>query len=317
MKQIIIPYKPYEKRTPDDQYRNLLAEILSKGKKKTSFHAHSEENRAIGHTHCLELGARMLRFDLSNGVPISPIRNLNPSYKGAIGEMIGFVNGARTLEDLKSFGCPEIFWRKFVTKEKCAVWGLEEGDLGPGSYGAILTAMPMPDGTTFNQLDAVIKQMQDSSFARTNLLTTWYPPYAIGDKDQGSPRQVVVAPCHGNMVQFSVMDDRTMNMAVYQRSADVPVGLALNLAEWIAFGMMIACVANVTLVEYAHFLPNPQIYDIQKTAAEELISRESRRLPTLTLDPKRIISNIREFRKEDFILTDYDPHEKMIIPTAA
>jgi thymidylate synthase len=312
----IVPYISFSERTPDKQYELVLRDLLEKGKKKTSFHAQNNENKDSGHKYCLELPARMLQYDLSNGIPILPIRDLRTMYKGAIGEVVAFINGAQTLTELISFGCPKVFWDRWVTKEKCDIWGLEEGNLGPGSYGSILTALPLPDGRTFNQVTGLMNQMMKNPFARTNLISTWYAPYAMGDKTQGVPRQVVVAPCHGNLVQFDVMDDRTMHMTLYQRSADMPVGVVLNLTEWVAFGMMVAYMANLTFTYYSHVLPNPQMYDIQTKAVEELISRKPKKLPTLRLDPKREITSITDFRKEDFILEDYDPHEKIIIPAA-
>ncbi len=315
MEKRIIDYRLPGERKPDNQYENLLSNVISHGKQKTSYHAKVQTNKDDGHKYCLESPGQMLQYYLPNGVPITPVRDLSSSYKGAIGEMVGFINGARTLEELMSFGCPKIFWERWVTKEKCDVWGLAEGDLGPGSYGSILTGMPMLDGRTFNQVSALEKQMLKNPFARTNLITTWYTPLAMGDAEQGSPRNVVVAPCHGNIIQFDTMDDRTMNMTVYQRSADTPVGLVLNLSEWVAFGMMVAYIANLKFEWYTHFLPNPQIYDIQFEAVEKLLQREARTLPSLYLRPGREIKSLIDFRKSDFILEDYDPHQKMFIPS--
>jgi len=315
MEKQIVHYKPYAERTPDNQYETILKEVLEKGKRKTSVHSTLPENAGSGHVFSHEYYGRMLSYDLSNGVPILPIRDLSRSWKGAIGEIVAFINGAHTLDKLKEFGCPKIFWERWVTPEKCAKWGLPAGDLGPGSYGPILTAMPMGGGRTFNQIDAMIPQMITNPFYRTNLLTTWYPPLALGDRSQDSPRNVVVAPCHGNIVQFDVMDDMTMHMSLYQRSADMPVGVVLNLTEWIAFGMKVAYLTKTQLVHYTHFLPDPQIYDIQFDHVRILLEREPRRLPSLYLRPQNEIKSIYDFRKTDFVLEDYHPHERMDIPT--
>lgn len=315
MKKQVVHYKPYTERLPDDQYEKLIRSILENGKQKTSFHAQANENKESGHKFCLETPGKMLQYYIPNGVPITPVRDLSASYRGAIGEMIGFINGARTLKELMFYGCPKIFWDRWVTKEKCDIWGLEEGDLGPGSYGPMFTALPMFDGRTFNQVSALERQMKRNPFARTNLISSWYTPLAMGDKAQGSPRNVVVAPCHGNIIQFDVMNDRTMHMTVYQRSSDVPVGLVLNLTEWVAFGMMVAYIADLKFEWYTHFLPNPQIYDIQFDALREILQREARPLPSLYLQPEREIVSLTDFRKTDFILEDYNPHPKMFIPS--
>lgn len=172
----------------------------------------------------------------------------------------------------------------------------------------------MLDGTTFNQIDALINQMQKNPSARTHLISTWYTPLAMGDPTQNSPRKVVVAPCHGNMVQFNVFGDH-MDMVLYQRSADMAVGVVLNLAEWVAFGMMTSYVTGIPLRGYIHYLPNPQMYDVQFDCVDELLKRESRAFPSLYLRPKREIKSIYDFRKEDFEMEDYNPHEKMNIPT--
>ncbi|HSE56984.1 MAG TPA: thymidylate synthase [Candidatus Paceibacterota bacterium] len=306
-------------RTTDSQYEDLLREILENGKTKAPIHTLLPENKNSGSIYALELSGKSLTYSVANGAPITPIRNLDDPklrlWLGAIGEIVGFINGARTLKELMSYGCPEVFWKNWVTKEKCAKFGLEEGDLGPGSYGPILTAFPTADGKTFNQVKAVVTQMQKMPYARTQTITTWYPPYALGDDEQGFPRKVVVAPCHGNFIIFNIFDGGEMHMVHDQRSADGPVGLVLNLTEWFAFGMMVAYMTGLNFTQYTHQLPNPQIYDIQIEKVKELLEREPRRLPSLYLHPKREIKSIFDFRTEDFELEDYDPHPKMKIPT--
>ncbi|MEN9647836.1 MAG: thymidylate synthase, thymidylate synthase [Candidatus Parcubacteria bacterium] len=309
-------YKPYSERTVDTQYEDLLRKILKEGKRKETIHAKLAENKGSGHEYCLELSGEMLKYDLRNGVPILPIRDQSNAFKGAVGEVVAFINGARTLEKLREHGCPDVFWDRWVTKEKCEIFGLPEHDLGGGSYGAVLASIPTPDGKTFNQVQAVVNQMKRAPHLRTHYMTTWYPPLSLGDKDQGFPRQVVVAPCHGNAIQFNVFPDGEMHMVHYQRSADVPVGLVLNLAEWVAFGMMVAEQTGLKFTEYTHFLANPQIYDVQIPAVEEMLKREPRKLPSLYLKPKEERKSVFEYRKEDFVLEDYEPHPKMVIPTA-
>lgn len=315
MEKNIVHYNHYVNRIPDNQYSTLLKDFFKFGDKKTSYHAQAKENKGTGHEYCLELPGRMLQFYVRNGAPIMPIRDLGNGIMGSIGEMIGFINGARTLDELVSFGCPKSFWKESVTKEKCAVWGLEEGDLGPGSYGPTLTALPTHTGDTFNQITALNNQILTKPMARTNLISSWYTPLAMGDINQQSPRKVVVAPCHGNQIQFDVMDDRTMRMTVYQRSSDSPLGLVYNLTQWYAFGMMVAYIGNLTFTWYTHMLPNPQIYDIQFDAVKKLLERPDIALPSLYLRPTREITDLTKFRRTDFVLEDYHPHPKMFIPS--
>ncbi len=310
-----IPFTPFSKRVFDTQYEELLKAILEHGKEKVPIHANLKENKGSGHKSCRELTGRVLNYDLRNGVPVLPIRDLGVNYKGSIGEVVAFINGAKTLEQLQEYGCPKIFWERWVSKEKCEIFGLPEHDLGDGSYGPVLTSLPTKNGASFNQIKALINQMKKMPAARTHLISTWFAPLALGDPDQGSPRKVVVAPCHGDMLQFKVFPDGEMHMINYQRSADAPVGLVLNLSQWVAFGMMVAYIIGLKFTYYSHMLPDVHIYDIQFDSVKELLRREPRRLPSLYLKPKREINSIFDFRKEDFELEDYDPHPKMNIPT--
>ncbi len=311
-----INYKPYNERLPDRQYHDLLEKIVKNGRKLRPIHARLPENANTEHKYSLELTGQVLQYDMSNGFPLMNIRDLRKSFKGALGEVIGFLRGAQTLEELKDAGCPNIFWERWVPKEKCEIFGLPEHDLGPGSYGAILRRMPFPGGS-FDQVQALTKQMKERPFLRTHMITTWYPPFAMGDITQNAPRKVVVAPCHGNEIHFVLFDEeKELELVLYQRSADVPVGLVLNIAEWAAFGMMAAHILGYKFTKYTHMMSEPHIYDIQLEAVEELLKREPRRLPTIHLNPGRKVENFWDFKPEDFrIDDDYDPHENMQIPT--
>ncbi len=148
-------------------------------------------------------------------------------------------------------------------------------------------------------------------------MSTWNAPYSLGDMDQGMPRKVVVAPCHGNFVHFVLFEkEKELQMTHTQRSADVPVGLQFNLVEWAAVGMMFAHVLGYTFTRYTHFLSNPHIYDVQFDSVKELLAREPRRFPTVTLEPNRPVEHVWDFKVEDFkIADDYDPHPWLKIPT--
>ena len=311
-----IKYKPFDERTVDVQYHNLLKKIMEQGRKFRPIHARLPENKNLEHKESLELTGEILQFDMRNGFPLLPVRDLSKSFKGALGEIIGFMRGAQTMEELKSAGCPNIFWERWVSEEKCKIFGLPPHDLGPGSYGATMRRTPTNDGI-FDQLSVLIKQMRDTPTVRTNVLTTWYPPYALSEKGKQPPRKVVVAPCHGNFVHFILFDEeKELEMTHTQRSADVPVGLALNLVEWAAVGMMVAHLLGYTFTKYTHFISEPHIYDIQYDSVKELLSRESRKLPSVYLKPDRVVENIWDFKPEDFkIGDDYNPHGPMVIPT--
>ncbi|MDR3583380.1 MAG: thymidylate synthase [Candidatus Pacebacteria bacterium] len=310
-----IDYIPYNERTPDFQYQELLKKIKTTGKDKVPIHVRLSENAASGHQNSKEITGAMLQFKMSNGFPVLTERDLSKSFYGAIGELVAFLNGQSTLGGLKEYGCPEVFWKDWVTKEKCAIFGLPEGDLGEGSYGASLGHFRSAKGE-FDQVSAVQRQMEKAPFLRTHVLTTWNPPLSMGDEAQGFKRQVVVAPCHGNFIHFVLFDEqKELEMTHTQRSADVPVGLQLNLIEWSALGLMVAHLLGYKFTKYTHFLSNPHYYDIQAESVDKILSIKPKPFPTVTLRTDRDVTRLQDFRKEDFLLDDYEPEAWFKIPT--
>lgn len=312
----MIEYKNFEDRTPDNQYKELLKKIKTEGISKVPIHARLDENKNSGHANAIEITGAMLSYDMTNGFPVLTERDLKKSFRGAIGELVGFLNGAKTLTELESYGMPRIWWENWVTKEKCEFWGLEEGNLGDGSYGATLAGR-VEQGLAFNQVKAVMNQMRKLPFLRTHILTTWNPALSMGDESQGFKRQVVVAPCHGNFVHFVLFDHtKELQMTHTQRSADVPVGLQFNIIEWSALGLMVAHLLGYKFTKYTHFLSNPHFYDIQTESVDELLSRETRRFPTVRIKEDCTAKELTDFRPDDFILEDdYQPHPYFKIPT--
>lgn len=310
-----IDYLPFSERVPDFQYQELLKKIKTTGKDKIPIHARLDENANSGHQNSKEITGAMLQFDMKNGFPVLTERDLSKSFYGAIGELVAFLNGQSTLSGLKEYGCPEVFWRDWVTKEKCAIFGLSEGDLGNGSYGASLGRFQSAKGE-FDQVSAVQRQMEKAPFLRTHVLTTWNPPLSMGDEEQGFRREVVVAPCHGNFIHFVLFDEqKELEMTHTQRSADVPVGLQFNLIEWSALGLMVAHLLGYKFTKYTHFLSNPHYYDVQAESVDKILDIEPARFPTVTLKLNRKVTRLQDFRKEDFVLEDYDPKPWFKIPT--
>ncbi len=313
----MIEYKPYENRVPDTQYKELLRDIRDNGLDKVPIHDRLKENKDLSKKGSRELTGKMLSYNLSNGFPLLTERNLSKVFHGAIGELVAFLNGARTLQELEKYGCPKIWWEKWVSKDKCEIFGLDEGDLGDGSYGAVLANFHTKDGGSFNQVTALLNQIIERPYLRTHIMTTWNPPFAIGDETQNSPRKVVVAPCHGNFLHFVLFDEqKTLELVHLQRSADVPVGLQFNIIEWCALGMMMAHLLDYKFTKYTHFISNPHYYGVQDEAVENLLAKEPRKFPTVVLNPKRQVKKLQEFRPEDFeIGDDYDPHPWFKIET--
>ena len=294
--------KPYSERIPDTQYQNLLRLIMEKGRDTMPIHGIAARS-IVGH---------QIRYDMANGFPLMTERDLAKTFPGALGEHIGFLNGARTLEDLKKYGMPAVYWDRWVTKEKCAIFNLPEGDLGDGSYGAAWGSFPTAEGEPFNQIKHVVQQIRERPYLRTHFVSPWIPQYVL--QHEGLTRRVVVAPCHGWIHIFTYPDTKEVVIHHFQRSADVPIGVVSNIAQYAAFGMMLAQVIGYRMKELVLTFSDAHIYHNQFEAVAELLAREPRPFPTVTLDTS--IDDIFMFRPHHFTLSDYDSHAKIVIPTA-
>lgn len=295
--------KPCSERVPDSQYRDLLKNILEKGVRTPS---------QQGVDALTLIGPQSLHYKLDNGFPLITERNLAPKesetlpvtvWQQAIGEILGFLNGARTQKELEKFGC--YWWRFWVTKEKCEKRGLEEGDLGPGSYGAAFHDFPTSEGKPHNQLKAVIQQIKEKPHLRTHFITPWIPQYTM--RGEGITQKVVVCPCHG-WIHIRVIENK-LTLHMFQRSCDVPVGMPQNLIQYAALALAIAHVTGTEAHEYVHSISDAHIYVDQVDSVKTMLEREPRALPTLALSPEALKkTDIFDFRREDFVLTDYNPH---------
>jgi len=287
--------KPYQERTPNEQYKNLLKDILENGIRSKS-QAGTTAETPEG-TDCITLfGATPMRFDLSNGFPMITERSVKGFWKQAVGEIIGFMNGARTQEELESYGCK--FWKNFVTPEKCAKRGLEAGDLGPGSYGAAFHDFPTAEGESYNQFKNIVEQIAFKSHLKTHFISPWIPQYTI--RGEGKQQKVVVCPCHG-WLHIRILNNK-LYLHMYQRSGDVPIGVPSNMMQYAALTMMLAQVTGYEPGEYIHTISDAHIYVDQIPAVEEIISRETKRFPTMTLNNPT--KDLFAFRVEDFELGD-------------
>jgi thymidylate synthase len=290
-------------KTPDSQYQRLLQSILDHGERTMT----QQETDAISY-----IGPGAMHFKLANGFPVITERNMAPKtserlpvtiWQQAIAEIIGFINGARTQEELEKFGCS--WWSPWVTEEKCKKRGLETGDLGPGSYGAAFHDFPTAEGASYNQIQNIIEQIKEMPHLKTHFITPWIPQYTIRGK--GKQQKVVVCPCHG-WIHLRVINNK-LTLHMFQRSGDVPVGVPSNMVQYSALLLMIAQVTGYEAYEYVHSLSDAHIFVDQLPAVEEMLKREPRVLPTLRIkDSAKHITDIFEFRYDDFELVDYTPH---------
>lgn len=292
--------KPFEERVPDEQYRDVLERIMNEGRDVLPIHG--EKARMI-------TGVQ-LRYDMDNGFPVITERDLSGHFfKGAIAEHIAFLNGARTQEELEKYGCK--WWKRWVTKERCDIFGLPEGDLGDGSYGAAWASFPTKEGESFNQIKEVVRQIKERPYLRTHFISPWIPQYTI--QHDGLRRKVVVAPCHGWIHILAFPESKEVSIHHFQRSADFPVGVPFNIIQYASFGLMISRLTGYDLKEVVYTFSDAHIYESQFDDVKELLSREPKRLPTVKLD--ETVTDIFDFRPDHFILEDYHPHPKMTIST--
>lgn len=287
-------------RTPDEQYKRLLRDVLEHGERTNT----QQETDAIS-----LIGPAPLHFKLANGFPMITERNMDPKlserlkvtiWQQAIAEIIGFINGARTLEELESYGCS--WWAPWATEAKCQKRGLETGDLGPGSYGAAFHDFPTAEGGTFNQFKNIIEQIKEFPHLKTHFITPWIPQYTI--RGTGKQQKVVVCPCHG-WVHLRVINNK-LTLHMFQRSGDVPVGVPSNMVQYAALAMMIAQATGTEPYEYVHSFSDAHIFVDQIPAVEEMLKRDSFAYPTMKLNTDK--TDIFSFRKEDFVLSDYQHH---------
>ncbi len=241
-------------------------------------------------------------FDLKNGVPFITERSVAAFWKKAIGEILAFMNGARHIEAIESYGSD--FWNDY--KGKGVDIGLSPNDMGPGSYGAAFHNFPKPNGETWDQFASLIDQIKTYPGVRTHLITPWIPYYT----PRGSDRKVIVAPCHG-WLHFRVMNGR-LHMRMDQRSADMPIGVPSNMIMYSALLLMVAQVTGYEPGTYVHSFSDAHIYLDQVPAVHELLQRKPFTFPTLYLN--KAVQRLEDFRVHDFTLEEYVSHKGMKVP---
>ena len=290
-------YLPYEMRKPDGNYRHLLNSILTKGEIVPS---------RQGPDAITLFGAPQMRFNLKNGFPCITNRNIEGFWKGAIGELCAFVNGATTLNEFESFGCN--WWAPWASEDKCSKRNLPTGDLGPGSYGGAFRNWPDWDGSSYDQFEHLVAQIRENPGDRTHVVSPWNG--ALLARDSGRINKATIAPCHG-WLQVRIMNGK-IHLHHMQRSGDVPIGVPSNMVQYGALLLMLEHLTGYEAGEYIHYVVDAHIYMDQARSAWELVNRSDLRLPTVYLtDEGKTITDIHDFRADHFELSDYHPHPAM------
>lgn len=272
------------------QYLDLVKHVLATGQKKT-------DPQKVGN---IAVCGYQMRFNVQDGFPLLTTRSMQGSWKAMVHELLWILSGSTKVADLNKNGVK--LWDIWATEDICKPLGLETGDLGP-IYGKQWRAFNAGGDKPVDQITNVIRDLKTNPDSRRLVVTAWNPI----DVDK-----VFVAPCHCFFKFFHAQGELSLHL--FQRSADVPVGVPFDIAEYALLLMMVAQVVGLKPKEFVHTLSDTHIYLDQIDAMKELVIREPKHLPRVRINPD--VKDIFSFKFEDFELLDYDPHPKMKIPVA-
>ena len=253
------------------QYLDLMRTILDEG--------HYKADRTGTGTYSL-FGYQM-RFDLQKGFPLLTTKKLH--LRSIIYELLWFLRGDTNVQYLHDHGVS--IWDE---------WADENGDLGP-VYGKQWRSWEAPDGRVIDQITSLIEQIKRNPDSRRLIVSAWNP----ADVDQ-----MALPPCH-TMFQFYVSNGE-LSCQLYQRSADVFLGVPFNIASYALLTMMVAQVCGLKAKDFVHTFGDAHIYSNHVEQAKLQLSREPRPLPQMRINPA--VNSIFGFQYEDFTLENYDPH---------
>jgi thymidylate synthase len=252
-------------------YLDLMRHVLEHGHKK---------NDRTG-TGTLSTFGWQMRFDLAAGFPLLTTKKVH--FKSVAYELLWFLKGDTNVRWLQEHGVS--IWDE---------WADAEGKLGP-VYGSQWRSWPAPDGRHIDQIANVLEMIKSKPDSRRLIVSAWNP--ALVD-------EMALPPCHV-LFQFYVADGK-LSCQLYQRSADIFLGVPFNIASYALLTLMVAQVCGLKPGEFVHTLGDAHLYSNHLEQAREQLSREPRPLPTMTLNPD--VSDLFAFSFDDFTLTGYDPH---------
>lgn len=261
------------------QYLDLMRHVLENGQDKTD---------RTG-TGTRSVFGWQMRFDLSQGFPALTTKKLH--LKSIIHELLWFLQGDTNIGYLKANGVR--IWDE---------WADEAGDLGP-VYGKQWRRWECPDGRLVDQISQLVHGLKHNPDSRRHIVSAWNP----GDVDQ-----MALPPCHC-LFQFYVANGK-LSCQLYQRSADIFLGVPFNIASYALLTMMLAQVCGYRPGEFIHTFGDAHLYNNHFEQARLQLTREPRPLPTLWINPA--VNDIFAFKFEDFRLDGYDPHPHIPAPVA-
>ncbi|MCG7898686.1 MAG: thymidylate synthase [Candidatus Thiodiazotropha lotti] len=230
-----------------------------------------------------------MRFDLSQGFPLLTTKKLH--LRSIIHELLWFLQGDTNIRYLKENGVS--IWDE---------WADEDGNLGP-VYGYQWRSWPTPGGGHVDQISQLVEQIKHNPDSRRLIVSAWNPAQVDS---------MALPPCHC-LFQFYVAEGR-LSCQLYQRSADIFLGVPFNIASYALLTMMVAQVTGLKPGEFVHTFGDAHLYLNHLDQVELQLSREPKALPGMSINPE--VKDIFAFRFEDFELTDYDPHPHIKAPVA-
>jgi thymidylate synthase len=261
------------------QYLDLLSTVLANGTSKSD---------RTG-TGTLSIFGYQMRFDLTEGFPTVTTKKLH--LRSVIGELIWFLRGETNVGWLQERGIT--IWDE---------WADPDGELGP-VYGSQWRSWPTPDGQHIDQITRVIESIRTNPDSRRHLVSAW---------NVAELAEMALPPCH-TMFQFYVANGR-LSCQLYQRSADIFLGVPFNIASYALLTHLVAQVTGLEVGDFVHTFGDAHLYLNHVEQAELQLTREPRPLPTLRLNPAR--TEIDSFDIADVELLDYDPHPAIKAPIA-
>ncbi len=261
------------------QYLDLMRHVLEQGTPKTD---------RTG-TGTVSIFGAQLRFDLGTGFPLLTTKKVH--LRSIIYELLWFLRGDTNIQYLKDNGVS--IWDE---------WADKNGDLGP-VYGYQWRSWPSPDGQHIDQISRILDQIRTTPDSRRIIVSAWN----VADLDR-----MALMPCHA-FFQFYVADGK-LSCQLYQRSADLFLGVPFNIASYALLTMMVAQVCGLRPGDFVHTFGDTHLYSNHLEQAREQLSRTPRTLPTMRLNPA--VNNLFDFKFEDFTLEGYDPYPAIKAPIA-
>ncbi|OGS90305.1 MAG: thymidylate synthase [Gallionellales bacterium GWA2_60_18] len=261
------------------QYLDLMQHVLDKGTNKS-------DRTGTGTTSVF---GYQMRFDLSQGFPLVTTKKCH--LRSIIHELLWFLQGSTNIKYLKDNGVS--IWDE---------WADEQGNLGP-VYGKQWRSWEAVDGRTIDQIRDAVEQIKHNPDSRRIIVSAW---------NVGELNKMALAPCHA-FFQFYIADGK-LSCQLYQRSADIFLGVPFNIASYALLTMMMAQACGLKAGDFVHTFGDAHLYSNHMEQTQLQLSREPRSLPTMKINPD--VKDIFSFKFEDFTLEGYDPHPAIKAPVA-